>query len=158
MSQNVLKGEEKSVSMNYLDQRRHEEGRHAEITQRLKACAGEIISHTLTIEHVPQSAREIMANPIVHQFVRAAFRDVVVDCLAAYFDRLEESREELLEDVVRRTKSKYGTRLRVVQSAIERTYRGEEYRDVLTGITGRITPEVYNALVVVVRIEYARQY
>lgn len=130
---------------------------HLDITTRLKARAGQIISRALIIEHVPQSAREVMANPVVHKFVRSAFRDVVVDCLAAYFDRLEESRTEVLEEVVRRTRSKYGTRLRLVQSAMERTERGVQYRNVLDELYERVTPELYGSLVAVVRQEYARQ-
>lgn len=128
---------------------------HADITKRLKACAGEIISQALVIEHVPQGARDIMQNHVVHDFVKAAFRDVVVDCLAAYFDRLEESRGEVLEEVVKRTRSKYGTRLRLVQSAIQRMNNWSSY-DLLSSLETRVTPELYGALVLIVREEYAR--
>ncbi len=143
--------------MNYIRSRKYQPQAHADITQRLKACAGEIISHTLNVEHVPQSAREIMRNPVVHEFVRVAFRDVIVDCLAAYFDRLEESRKEVLEEVVRRTKSEYGMRLRLVQSAMKRTERGTQYRNVLDELETRVTPELYGSVIAVVRREYTRQ-
>ena len=142
--------------MKYLEPR-EDHTYNPNIAKRLKACAGQIISQALVIEHVPQGAREVMANPVVHQFVRAVFRDIVVDCLAAYFDRLEESRTQVLEEVVRKTRSEYGMRLRVVQSAIERTEKGAQYGNVLEGLGAKVTPEIYGSLVAVVRREYARQ-
>lgn len=128
---------------------------HADITRRLQACAGQIISRALTVDHVPQGARDLMANPLIHDFVRVAFRDVVVDCLAAYFDRLEESRREVLEAVVRETKSKYGRRLRLVQSAIRRMNNSPHY-DFLNELEHRVTPEMYDGVIAVVRYEYTR--
>lgn len=126
-----------------------------DITRRLKARAGQIISQTLTIDHVPQRARGLMANPVVHSVVRLIFRDVIVDCLAAYFDRLEESRAEVLDEVVRRTKSRHGTRLRLVESAIQRMNNSPHY-DILNDLERRVTPELYSQVIAVVRYEYAK--
>lgn len=130
---------------------------HADITRKLKACAGAIISNTLTIEHVPSGARDLMSNRLIHDFVRIAFRDVVVDCLAIYFDDLEDRRKEVLDDLVRKTRSEYGMRLRLLQSAIERTQYGLQYGYALDDLERHITPEMYGAFVAVVRQEYARQ-
>lgn len=145
--------------MDYLDSKNYSgvHAAHPDITNRLKACAGRIISQALIIENVPQSAREIMANHVIHQFVRAAFRDVVVDCLATYFTDLEERRKEVLDDLVSRTKSEEGMRLRLLHSAMERTHYGVKYRDVLNNLDSHITPQIYAGFVAVVRQEYARQ-
>ena len=143
--------------MKYLTRRKEEEREqlYADITERLKACAGEIISQALTIEHIPDAAREIMGNHHVHNLVRAMFRDVVVDCLAAYFDTLEESRTEVLEEVVRKTRSEYGTRLRLVQSAMKRTNSASQYHNILAELEQRVTPEIYSQFVAVVREQYS---
>ena len=142
--------------MGYLEQAEYQGG-HAYIKRRLKACAGAIISNALTLEHIPSSARTLMGTPIIHNFVHDAFRDVVVDCLAAYFDNLEEQRKEVLEAIVSKTQSKYGMRLRLVRSAVERMTYSKNSADLIQELERRVTPEMYGASIAVIRQEYARQ-
>lgn len=130
---------------------------HADIKKKLKACAGAIISNALTLEHVPAGTQALMRSPLIHDFVHDAFRDVVVDCLAAYFDELEERRREVLEAIVHRTQSTYGMRIRLVRSAVERMTHQSNYPDLVQELEHRITPQIYEGIIAVVRQQYARQ-
>jgi len=144
--------------MNQLDRReRQYPVAHPDITRKLKECAGAILSNALTIEHVPGSARAIMENSLIHDFIHNAFRDVVVDCLAAYFERLEESRREVLEAIVYKTQSKYGMRVRLVRSAVERMTYKSKYEDLVEELEERVNPEMYREFVGLVRKAYGGQ-
>ncbi len=127
-----------------------------EIIRRLKAIAGEILTNALTLEHVPSAARDLMSNNVIHGIVRAMFRDIAVDCLATHFNDLEERRKDVLDDIVKRTRSDYGMRLRLLQSAMGRTQYGERYQEVLDNLERHVTPEMYGEFVAVVRREYTR--
>ncbi len=142
--------------MIYLEQTTYPRG-HTDIKRRLRVCAGAIISNALTLEHVPSGARTLMRTPLIHDFAHDVFRNVVVDCLAAYFDELEGRRREVLEAIVHRTQSTYGMRLRLVQSAVERMTHRTNYSDLVQELEKRITPEMYEGIIAVVRKEYARQ-
>jgi hypothetical protein len=127
--------------------------RQADITSFLKARAGQIITRALQAEHIPQEAREVMDSRLVRGLVRSAFKDVAVDCLAAYFGELEERRPEVLDEIIRTTRSKYGTRLRVLQGALEKR-TGHEC-DLIDILEKQLTPQVYLACVHAVRSEFS---
>lgn len=142
--------------MTYLPERKRYE--FAIVRDRLKACAGSIISKTLLIEHIPPVAHSAMRVPLIHNFVHDAFRDVVVDCLARYFDELEERRREVLEAIVEGTQSTYGMRVRLVRSAVERMTQRPRYTNLVEMLEQKVNPEMYAEIIRVVRKEYAGQY
>ncbi len=115
----------------------------------LKASAGNIISRLLEIEHMPPGAHSLMQIELIHDFAKATFREVVVDCLAAYFYELEQRREEVLEAIICGTRSKYGMRMRLVESAIRRANGNQRY-DLVLDMKRRITPKLYGDCVKVV--------
>jgi hypothetical protein len=127
---------------------------HKDLIKLLQTQAGKIIEHALGIEHVPEEARGLMKHPLVNGFVRKAFKGVIVQCLAAHYQDLESRQELVLEEIARNTRSRYGTRIRVVQAALQLTsYRHRDIELELDTLASRITPPLYLACVQVVRQE-----